>query len=42
LDFTNTYTEYVQMEGFVTPDWLPFAISNVVGFYFGSAAMQRR
>jgi hypothetical protein len=42
LDFTNTYTEYVEMKGFVTPDWLPFAISNVVGFYFGSAAMQRK
>jgi len=42
LDFTNTITEYKELYGFVTPEWLPFAISNVVGFYFGSAAMQRK
>jgi uncharacterized membrane protein YfcA len=42
LDFTNTVTEYIQLEGFVTPEWLPVAIMNIIGFYFGSAAMQRR
>ena len=42
LDFTNTVTEYIQLEGFVTPEWLPVAIINIIGFYFGSAAMQRR
>jgi hypothetical protein len=42
LDFTNKVTEYVQLEGFVTPEWLPVAIMNIIGFYFGSAAMQRR
>ena len=42
LDFTNTVTEYIQLEGFVTPEWLPLALTNVIGFYFGSAAMQRR
>jgi uncharacterized membrane protein YfcA len=42
LDFTNTVTEYKEMYGFVTPDWLPFVISNITGFYFGSAAMQRK
>ena len=42
LDFTNTVVEYKELYGFVTPEWLPFAISNVVGFYFGSAAMQRK
>jgi uncharacterized membrane protein YfcA len=42
LDFTNTITEYKEMYGFVTPDWIPFTVSNVVGFYFGSAAMQRK
>ena len=42
LDFTNTVTEYKEMYGFVTPDWLPFAITNIIGFYFGSAAMQRK
>ena len=42
LDFTNTVTEYKELYGFVTPDWLPFAITNIIGFYFGSAAMQRK
>ena len=42
LDFTTTVTEYKELYGFVTPDWLPFAITNIVGFYFGSAAMQRK
>jgi uncharacterized membrane protein YfcA len=42
LDFTNTITEYKELYGFVTPDWLPFAITNIIGFYFGSAAMQRK
>jgi uncharacterized membrane protein YfcA len=42
LDFTNTATEYLQLDGFVTPEWLPVAIMNIIGFYFGSAAMQRK
>lgn len=42
FDFTNTATQYVQLEGFVTPEWLPVAIMNIIGFYFGSAAMQRK
>jgi uncharacterized membrane protein YfcA len=42
LDFTNTATEYLQLDGFVTPEWLPIAIMNIIGFYFGSAAMQRK
>ena len=42
LDFTNTVTEYIELKGFVTPEWLPVAIMNIIGFYFGSAAMQRR
>ena len=42
LDFTNTVTKYIQLEGFVTPEWLPVAIMNIIGFYFGSAAMQRK
>ena len=41
FDFTNTVTEYVQLEGYVTPEWLPVAIMNIIGFYFGSAAMRR-
>lgn len=42
LDFTNTYMDYKQLEGFVIPEWLPVAIMNIIGFYFGSAAMQRK
>jgi uncharacterized membrane protein YfcA len=42
LDFSNTVTKYIEMQGFVTPDWLPFAITNILGYYFGSAAMQRK
>lgn len=42
FDFTNTATKYIQLDGFVTPEWLPVAIMNIIGFYFGSAAMQRK
>jgi len=41
FDFTNTKTEYLQLEGWVTPEWLPVAIMNIIGFYFGAAAMKR-
>lgn len=41
FDFTDTKTVYEQLEGFVTPEWLPVAIMNIIGFYFGSAAMSR-
>ena len=41
FDFTNTVTEYIPLEGYVTPEWLPVAIMNIIGFYFGSAAMRR-
>ena len=41
LDFTETNTVYKQLDGFVTPEWLPVAIMNIIGFYFGSAAMKR-
>jgi hypothetical protein len=42
LDFSNTVTKYIELQGFVTPDYLSFAITNIIGFYFGSAAMQRK
>ena len=41
IDTTHTFTEYIKLEGFVTPEWLPIAIMNIIGFYFGSAAMKR-
>ena len=42
FDFTHQVTKYVPLKGFVTPEWLPVSIMNIIGFYFGSAAMQRR
>ena len=42
FDFTRPVTTYVPLKGFVTPDWLPVSIMNIIGFYFGSAAMQRK
>lgn len=41
FDFTNTVTKYVQLDGYVTPEWLPVAIMNIIGFYFGAGAMKR-
>ena len=41
FDFTNTVTEYVTLEGMVTPDYLPHAIMAVVGFYFGNSTAKR-
>ena len=41
IDTTETTTVWQALEGMVTPDWLPFAIMNVIGFYFGAASMKR-
>lgn len=41
FDFTNTVTEYVTLEGVVTPEWLPHAIMSVVGMYFGRNMVAR-
>jgi len=42
LDFTNTVTEYITLEGVVTPVWLPHAIMSVTGFYFGQSVVSRK
>jgi uncharacterized membrane protein YfcA len=42
LDFSNTVTEWVTLEGMVTPQWLPHAIMSVVGMYFGQSIVTRR
>lgn len=42
FDFTWTTDEWKQLSGVVTPDWLPYAIMNVLGFYFGTAAVSRK
>lgn len=41
LDFTTTVTEYMTLDGIVTPDWLGHAILSVVGMYFGSSIVKR-
>jgi len=42
LDFTKDVVNYVELEGFVTPEWLSHAIMAVVGLYFGSSITSRR
>jgi len=42
LDFTKEVTEYIQLEGVVTPEWLSHAIMAVVGLYFGASISSRR
>jgi hypothetical protein len=41
FDFTTDIKKWVPLTGVVTPDWLPYAIMNILGFYFGSAAATR-
>lgn len=42
FDFTWKSQEWKTLTGIVTPDWLPYAIMNVLGFYFGTAAVNRK
>ena len=42
FDFTNTVTEYVELEGVVVPEWLSHAIMSVVGMYFGQSIVARK
>lgn len=41
FNFTWTSMEWKELTGIVTPEWLPYAILNVIGFYFGTAAVNR-
>lgn len=41
FDFTWKSQEWRELTGVVTPEWLPYAILNVLGFYFGTAAVNR-
>lgn len=41
LDFTNKATEYIALDGMVTPEWLPHAIMSATGFYFGQSVVSR-
>ncbi len=42
LDFTNTATQWITLEGMVTPEWLPHGIMSVVGMYFGQSIVSRK
>lgn len=42
FDFTKTETVWTKLEGIVTPDWLKFAILDIISFYFGTAAVSRK
>lgn len=42
LDSLWTEMEWKELAGVVTPDWLPYAIMNILGFYFGTSAASRR
>lgn len=41
IDTTKTVTEFVSLDGMVTPAWLPHSINAVVGFYFGQSLVRR-
>lgn len=41
LFWSKTVTEYVTLDGIVTPVWLGHAILAVVGMYFGSSIVKR-
>lgn len=41
LDFTHKTTEYVTLNGIVTPDYLPHTITSIIGFYFGNSMARR-
>ena len=39
---TKTLHEWVKLEGVVTPEWLKFAILDIIGFYFGTSSVARK
>jgi hypothetical protein len=41
FDLTFKVKEYVTLNGMVAPDWLSYAILNVIGFYFGASVAKR-
>ena len=38
----ETFTEYIKLDGMVVPDWLRFAILDIISFYFGVSAVSRQ
>lgn len=41
-DNTTTSTEYLTLDGLVVPEWLKFAILDIIAFYFGTSAVARK
>lgn len=39
---TETYTEWVKLEGLVIPDYLRYSILNIIAFYFGTSAVSSK
>ena len=42
LFWQETITEFVSLEGIVTPDWLGHAIMSVTSMYFGQSIVSRK
>ena len=42
FDYVDTYTEWVTLDGIVTPEWLKYAILDIIAFYFGTSAVARK
>lgn len=42
LFWQETVTKYVKLDGMVVPEWLKFAILDIIAFYFGTSAVARR
>ena len=42
LFWKETVTEYITLQGIVTPEWLKYAILDIIAFYFGTSAVSRR
>lgn len=38
---SNTVTEYHEVQGFVTPEWLRFSIFSIMGLYFGNSMVKK-
>lgn len=39
---TTTTIKWEQLNGMVTPEWLKYAILDIIGFYFGTSSVARK
>ena len=42
FEFVDTKTQWTTLDGIVTPDWLKFAMLDIIAFYFGTSSVARR